>query len=323
MSYNHFTTKERECLLVGLTKNLSIRQIAKELGRNPSSVSRELKRNCINGRYSPSTAQKSYELRRKACRRHKLIEDQSLKACIRSLILYQQWTPEQISRYLKRETNENISYNTIYRDIHRGFLEPYYYRKPKKCRYPMEKALRRKGKPVKEKVEKRGQIKISNPIEDLPIESKERLEIGHWEIDCLAGKQSESCLVVMIERKTRFVILEKAAKQRTKEVTHAMFKMMRRIPKQYLKTVICDRGKEFTDHEKMTKYFKIEFYFAHPSSPWEKPSVENINGFLREYFPKRKTIEHITTDYIRMVENRLNFRPRKVLNNETPFKLFV
>ena len=322
MSYHHFTTEERENLLVALTKNLSVREIARQLHRSPSSVSREIKRNTQNGKYRPSQSSRLYKKRRKNCRRKKLLDNPQLSQIVQELLQVEQWSPEQISNILRITEIAQISFTTIYRAIHGGIMEKVKRKKKKRERYPLEKFLRHKGRPYKKGKENRGRIRISHPIEELPEESRNRSELGHWEIDCIEGKKGGSCLVVMVERKSRFTLIEKAVKHSSTDVTPVIEKMLAKIPKEYLKTIISDRGKEFTYHSKITSIFQVEFYFAHPSSPWEKPTVENTNGLIRQYFPKRTSFDDVTEERIRAVSDKLNSRPRKVLDWLSPERVF-
>ncbi len=187
--YHHFTMFEREKIFFFRAQNKSIRFIAKELGRSPSSVSRELKRNSVEKGYSPSQAEHNYNKRRKKCRRTKLLSNPILFAFVSKMFLEQQWSPEEIAGRLAYEKSDmKISYNTIYRAIYAGMFDTPYERRSHGHRGAIRK-LRHKGKTRHKKgdVERRGKIRISNPIEERPEVANNRSRIGDWEADSVMG----------------------------------------------------------------------------------------------------------------------------------------
>ena len=209
--YHHFTMFEREKILFFRTQNKSIRFIAKELGRSPSSVSRELKRNSVNNDYSPSQAEKKYKKRRRKCHRSKLLSNPVLFAFVSKMFLEQQWTPEEIAGRLSCEcSNLKISFNTIYRAIYAGMFDTPHERRSRGHRGAIRK-LHHKGKTRHKKgmVEKRGKIKISNPIEERPDEANNRSRIGDREADSVMGKTGGACLVTLVDRRTLYLKVAK------------------------------------------------------------------------------------------------------------------
>lgn len=187
--YQHLTISEREKILVGITQEKSIREMAQAIGRAPSTVSREIQRNTVDSKYSANQAQQNYTCNRKACRRQTLLSYPSIKRKVQYLLLHHHWSPEQISKRLKQEGSRiQISYITIYRGIYAGQLED---EKLINGRRGIVRKLRHRGKTrhVKGHNETRGKIKISNSIHDRPKEANKRSCIGHWEADTVLGKQ--------------------------------------------------------------------------------------------------------------------------------------
>lgn len=317
--YNHLSINERECLLLLYVQGKSKSEIARQLHRSVSTISRELKRNSGKTVYSACDAQKKYEKRRKLCRRKKLLCQPVLQKIVYTVLSQLQWSPEQISSWLKKVNLFHISYNTIYRAIHSGLMEPVKKHKRRRERFPLEKHLRRKGKPRKSSEEKRGKMSISHSIEERPEEANARSELGHLELDCIEGNKGGACLVTLIDRQSRYLLAKKANKHNAQEVTKALCEMLSLLPPEMRKSITTDRGKEFSNHAVITERFSgLPFYFAHPGCPWEKPSIEYANGLLRQYFPKRSSFDELADDYLQSVVNKLNFRPRKSLSWLSP-----
>lgn len=205
--YHHLTIEERESLLRLWSEGKGIRQIAKELGRSPSTISREIHRNCRKrSEYSPSAATKRYKKRRKKCCRMRKLKDPQAKRLVRWLILEQQWSPEQISHRLRFENNPfQVSFGTIYRSIYLGDLDE---NLPSNCNRGIIRKLRHRGKSRHSKgyIERRGKYPVSHPIEERPDGANNRSELGHWEGDTVMGKTGSSCMVTLADRKSRFLL---------------------------------------------------------------------------------------------------------------------
>lgn len=321
--YHHFTMFEREKILFFRTQNnKSIRFIAKELGRSPSSVSREIRRNSVNNDYSPSRAEKNYKKRRKKCHRSKLLSNPVLFAFVSKMFLEQQWSPEEIAGRLSYEcSNLKISFNTIYRAIYAGMFDTPYERRSRGHRGAIRK-LRHKGKTRHKKgmVEKRGKIKISNPIEERPEEANNRSRIGDWEADSVMGKTGGACLVTLVDRRTLYLKVAKVDNKDSRQVRDAMIHCLTREP---CFTITPDRGKEFSKHAEVTAALNnVPFYFPKPHQPWKRGRNENTNGLLREYFPKGCDLNKVSHTEIQQIVDKLNKRPRKTLGYRTPFELY-
>ncbi|STX09645.1 Transposase and inactivated derivatives, IS30 family [Kurthia zopfii] len=225
--YKHLTIDERERIFLIFHQGYSIRDIAKLLERNPSTISRELKRNQINQNYSPSVAQSKYTKRKSNCGRKLLLKNPELKALVKKLFLNKQWSPEQIASRIKFEKSAyRISFNTIYRGDfnevnlsrgHRGAI----------------RELRHKGKTrhTKNHLEKRGKIAVTHTIHERPIAANNRSTIGHWEADTVAGKTGKTCLVTLTDRKTRYLIVEKIEKKKSMHVRDSIIQLLSALPK--------------------------------------------------------------------------------------------
>lgn len=318
--YHHLTLSEREDILRYHSQGLTITEIAKKLHRNKSTISRELSRNSKDGKYSPSKAQESYQKRRKACRRHKILEDRKHYEWVKSCFLEHQWSPEEISGRLKYEKADwNISYNTIYRAIYAGMFDP------KGLSHGNRGAIRQlrhrgKSRHTKDYVEKRGKIPISNDLKDRPEEANNRSRIGDWEGDTVQGKPRRACIVTYVDRKSRILLARKAAQKASDPVKEATIELLQGEP---CYSITPDRGKEFAKHAEISEELdQVQFYFPLPRHPWDRGTNENTNGLLREYFPKGMDLTDVSDDYIQEVVDELNHRPRKCLGYRTPYEVY-
>jgi IS30 family transposase len=306
---------EREMIMLWYSHGWSITAIADFLGRNKSTISREIKRNSCKNFYRGCTAQKKYEERRLACRMQPKLSNENLKETIREKIEVYQWSPEQIAGRLKHEGSEySISYSTIYRALHNKVFN----RKGEYGRGLVLK-LRRKGQSKRLRNTQRGRIVITNPIEERPEEANKRLRIGDWEGDTVAGVINKPCLVTLTDRRSRFLLSKKSRSKLSSDVKEVMSSLLEGQP---VFTVTLDRGTEFARHTEITKETGIEFYFPAPHQPWARGTNENTNGLLREYFPKGKDISQMTDRLVEQVVYNLNTRPRKCLGYATPYEVF-
>ena len=318
MSYKHLSIVEREKILVHWATGLSICQIAKVLGRNKSTISRELKRNAKE--YSPSKAQAAYRRRRKKCHRHKLLENPDLFALVRKLFLRLHWSPEQIAARLKLEGLADKSCKTIYRAIYAGMFDTPEQKRSTGNRGARRK-LRHKGKPRRPKgyVSNRGKIPITHELSERPVEANERTRLGDWEADTIVGFLRKSGLLTLVDRKSRFLIAEKLTRLGSKEVETALIKA---LEGQAVHSITPDRGREFQLHKQVTEKLGVEFYFPPPHQPWQRGTNENTNGLLREYFPKGYDFTGLSEEDLQAVVDQLNKRPRKCLGYKTPWELW-
>lgn len=297
---------------------MSIREMAKALHRSPSTISREIKRNCYrsNGIYQPTAAQNKYSIRRKKCHRKLKIED-DIKEYIEEKI-QDHWSPEQISNYKNENFLSIPSCSTIYRYIHKGIL----------IKGNMEK-LRRKGK-FKRPAETRGKFNDGGrKIKKRPKEVHKRKEIGHWEADTVESgridrkRKSKYCFVTLAERKSRYYIAILLPDRKEKNVTSAIIKALKEFPDEMVKTITFDRGKEFAGYEEIEKQLNCKTYFCDPYCAWQKGTNENTNGLLREFYPKGMDLSKIDENELLSNLALLNNRPRKCIQFKTPNEVML
>ena len=320
--YKHITPNEREKILLLFSQNYSITYIANSLGRNKSTISRELSRNSVCGEYSAVAAQAAYLKRRDKCRPRKKLDDPVIFEKVREKFLNHQWSPEEISGRLRLENADiSISYSTIYRGIYAGVFDTPEERRSHGNRGAKRK-LRHRGKTrhTKGHTEKRGKIVVSNELKDRPEEANGRTRVGDWEGDTVLGKRDGTCLVTLVDRKSRFLLSRKSAKKSSEYVRDAVILCLKDQP---LFSITPDRGKEFARHAEISEALNgVQFYFPLPRHPWQRGTNENTNGLLREYFPKGTDFSKISNEYIQIKVDELNKRPRKCLGYLTPYEVF-
>jgi IS30 family transposase len=324
--YHHLSIEEREKILVLRTEGKSLRKIAGELCRSPATISRELRRNKAKKHaYSAVYAHRTYQKRRKFCRRPKLLENLALYKKVQKLFLEKQWSPEQIANRLAYENSRfRISTNTIYRAIYAGMFDTDAQKRSAGNRGAVRK-LRHRGKRRRKRhgmPETRGNLAITHRIHDRPMAAEDRTEIGHWETDTLLGTRDGVCLVTNVDRCSRYLIAGKVEKKNASFVAAKIMELFSELPSNYVKSFTPDRGSEFAAHGKVTQAFGAPFYFADPQSPWQRGTGENTNGLLREYLPKSFDMAGCTGHEIQGYIANLNQRPRKCLDWMTPHERF-
>jgi IS30 family transposase len=304
VSYHHLTIDERETIRVLLGQGLGPTDISLFLGRNKSTISREIARNGSSGNYRAHEAQNRYKQRRMACRPFLKVNEPSIKSAL-AQGLSQYWSPEQIVNTI----HIPVSVPTIYRAIKSGVI-PVQFREK----------LRRKGKPYKSASdERRGTIPGCISIDERPVAATNRSRLGDWEGDTIAGKRNTGHLVTLIDRKARFLVACKVPDRKAENVKNVICQTLYGLP---CKSVTVDNGKEFAEHQAITETLKAPVYFAHPHSPWERPTNENANGLLRQFFSKDTHFDKVTCEQVEHVVNLLNHRPRKCLGWKSPFMVF-
>ena len=307
---------EREEISRGIAAGWSLRRIAQGLGRSPSTVSREIRRNGGCSAYRANEADMhawQRALRPKPCR---LVRHAALRWRVAQKLALQ-WSPEQISGWLKRQfpadQGMQISHETIYRSLFiqtRGVLK-----KELMAHLRTARQMRQaKGGTTKRGL---GQIVDTVSIRERPAEVEDRAVPGHWEGDLLFGANNTH-IATLVERHTRFVMLLKIPSKDTATVVAALGKQVRKLPEQLRRSLTWDRGKEMADHKSFTVATNVQVYFCDPRSPWQRGSNENTNGLLRQYFPRRTDLSRVSQAYLNKIALRLNQRPRKTLGFETP-----
>ena len=321
--YRHLSIEEREEIMCLRREGEGVGQIAREIGRDKSTVSRELGRNsCRAGSdrpyYRASAAQRRYEARRLRCRRPRLLDDPGLGSLVQREILEDRWSPEQISGRLRLERGRGVvSASTIYRAVNDRRLDT-----PELARTArgMRGRLRHRGKRRRRRGEgeTRGKIRVSHELSERPAEADRRERPGDWEGDTVVGRGSGPCLVTLVDRRSRLLAGGRAAARTKDAVADVEVAALRGQP---CETVTPDRGKEFADHARATRETGSEFYFCSQHHPWEKGTVENTNGLLREYFPKGTDFSLVTDGEVAEVYDAINHRPRKCLGWRTPWEV--
>ena len=312
---------EREEISRALCAGGSIRSIAKQLGRVASTVSREVARHSGRDGYRANHA--DYEtwvaaLRPKPCLlacNHRLREMVASKLAL-------QWSPEQISGWLKRHYPDDgsmrVSHETIYKSLFiqaRGVLKKEligHLRSRRRMRHPRQSAKRE---------ELRGKLPDTISIRERPAEANDRAVPGHWEGDLLCGSK-HSQIVTLVERRSRFTSLIKVPDNKTATVVAALSRQVRKLPRSLRRSLTWDQGKEMADHKRFSISSDVQVYFCDPHSPWQRGTNENTNGLLRQYFPKKTDLSGYTQAQLDQVALRLNQRPRETLGFRTPAETF-
>jgi IS30 family transposase len=312
---------EREEISRGIARDDSLRSIAQQLGRAPSTISREVQRNGSLDQYRASEAEQAAwdrAHRPKAC---KLITHPTLRARVVNK-LQLQWAPQQIAGWLKRaypgDEGTHVSHETIYKSLFiqaRGALK-----KELLAHLRTQRTIRR-SKHATQKKKGLGQITNMVSIRERPASVEDRAVPGHWEGDLMAGSKN-SYIATLVERHTRHVMLVKVPNKETETVINALIKQSKKLPNELYKSLTWDRGKELADHQRFSLATNIDVYFCDPSSPWQRGSNENTNGLLRQYFPKGTDLSVHSQTKLNAVARRLNERPRLTLEFETPAERF-
>ena len=319
-SYTHLTQEQRYQIHLGLQVGCTLQEIADAVGVNKSTVSREVRRNsgvpASKSRrstiaahaesYEPETAHEQARRRRQAQSRRRLTRDdwQMIEQ-----LLARKWSPEQISLWLRKERLLAVSHEWIYRHIawdryHGGELYQHLRcRKQRRKRYASGAQWDR--------------IPNRVSIEQRPAVVDERGRTGDWEIDTVYGKNNTAVMVTMVERVSRYVVVDIVPNRTASVVGASLIQNLAPFKDQTL-TLTADNGGEFAQHEAVAKALDADFYFSHPYASWERGTNENTNGLLRQYFPKNRDLATVTPSELSRAVNQLNNRPRKCLDMKTP-----
>ena len=318
VSGRYLSVAERETIALGLAADKSLRQIARELGRAASTVSREVERNSSGtGSYRALAAQFRAEQRGRRPKTAKLAGNDELRGWVQGK-LRRRWSPEQISRRLAAEFGDRpemrVSHETIYQSIYvqgRGAL-----RRELAASLRTGRALRR---PRRKDGERRGKIAGMVNISERPAEAGDRAVPGHWEGDLLVGAHGKSAIGTLVERTTRFTMLVPLpAGHDAPAVTQALTPVIAGLPDALRRSLTWDQGWEMRAHQRIAVDADCEIYFCDPHSPWQRGSNENTNGLLRQYFPKGTSLAGHSPAQLAAVADELNGRPRKTLGWKTP-----
>jgi len=318
--YQRLQACEREEISRGLGQGMSLRDIGRALGRTASTISREIRQGHAN-RWTYRAIRAHHRAMRQAGTRRwgktKLAQNIRLQEVVFKYLRLR-WSPEQIAHRLRvaysGDSTMQISHETIYTSLYilpRGQLRKEmlaYLRRGHRRRHRRRALLEAPRKPLADMVS----------IAERPPEVDDRKVVGHWEGDLLIGRNRQSAMGTLVERKTRYLLLVRLRNRTADEVCTAFCRALRRIPRAARRTLTYDQGREMANHRRLTKKTKVPVYFAHPASPWERGTNENTNGLVRQFFPKGTDFSRVTLKDARRVEWLLNGRPRKVLQWETP-----
>ena len=316
MNYKHLTHEQRYHIQACIKLKYKQKDIANELG--VSSISRELKRNSskIKKSYSVKpTNRVSIDRRKYTSQKSNRKLDTKNKNIIKRYIK-QDWSPEQISNRLKLDNILSISHVSIYKFIYHDKLQGgdlythlrFYHTGKRRAKY---------GQKYKGGIEDR----ISISKRDETVNNKER--IGDWEIDTIIGTNRKGAITTAVERKTSLVRISMPTTKKAIEVENEIRRILLPLSKEHkVKTITSDNGFEFSNHKNISKELKCSYYFCHPYSSWERGLNEYTNGLIRQYIPKKTSFDGINKKYIKMIEDKLNNRPRKALDWKTPNEVF-
>ena len=285
-------------------------QIARHLGVHKSTISRELRRNLGKRGYRPKQAQRLADAKRN-CSRNLIPQQTWIRV---ELLLREDWSPQQISRWLAQNEGLGVSHESIYKHVKEDKMRGGDLHTHLRCR---KKRRKRYGTPSR-----KGQIKNRICIDQRPEVVDRRSRIGDWEADTLLGSRKKSkVLVTLAERKSRYCLILVSEDKKASSVSRAILEATVPMHNNF-ETVTCDNGKEFALHEEISRELCADWYFARPYHSWERGSCENANGLIRQYFPKGMDFSGLSQEDANRVMDKLNNRPRRCLGFETPNQVF-
>ena len=316
------TLAEREEISRSVVAGHTIRSVAVSLGRAPSTISRELRRNGGQQGYRASEADQAAWERAHRPKRCKLMRNRALARLVAKK-LQLKWSPQQIAGWLKQTYPDNdnyqVSHETIYRSL---FIQARGALKKELLEHLRRTRGIRRSRHHTQKSDDHGRITDTVSIRERPAVVEDRAVPGHWEGDLLFGSRN-SQIATLVERHTRYVMLAKVDSKDTETVINTLIKHAHRLPRELYQSLTWDRGKEMAEHKRFTLATDIKVYFCDPQNPWQRGSNENTNGLLRQYFPKGTDLSVHSQAHLNVVARRLNERPRKTLNFETPAERFA
>ncbi len=312
--YQHLTMEQRYHIQAYKSAGYKSSEIALKINVHPSTISRELRRNCstIQKRYSASSAGEVSRLRRKYAsgQSNKKMNKELEKLIIK--YLKKDWSPEQISATLRIKHDCHISHVRIYQFIANDRArEGLLYRH---LRYQGKKRVNYGGK-------YRGQIEDRVSISQRPQIVDDKTRIGDFESDTIIGAGRKDAIVTAVDRKSMFVRISEPTTKKADDTAKIMIEMLDDL-KEKIHTITTDNGFEFSKHKQVSQALNCDYYFCHPYSSWERGLNENINGLIRQYIPKGSSFKHLTKNDNQVIEDKLNHRPRKSLNWRTPYEVF-
>ncbi|MFQ5616260.1 MAG: IS30 family transposase [Anaerolineales bacterium] len=310
MRYTQLTREERYQIYILKKTGHQQKEIAPMLGRDKSTISRELRRNRGLRGYRPKQAHDRAIARRRS-KAQPRIDSQAWQGI--ETLIRQEWSPEQITRRLEVEKGMRISHEWIYQYVYADKRSGGHLYRSLRCQ-----KVRRKRYGA---YDRRGTIPNQVSIDDRPAIVDTRKRFGDWEGDTVIGKGHKGALVTLVERKSLFTVI-RAVLHKTAGTVRAAVKESLILHKDRVHTITYDNGREFSDHEGMAKDLETRIYFAHPYASWERGLNENTNGLIRQYFPKHRDLTTVSNTEIENAMYKLNHRPRKSLGFRTPYEVF-
>lgn len=315
MKYRQITSGERYAIAALRKQKLSTRAIAAQIGRSPATVSRELRRNLSSqARYSPDKAHSYAVARRRRSRRNTHFSPDEW-VLVEHLVTLD-WSPEQVSGWLKLHGIMSISHETIYLRVWHD----------KRCGGELWRHMRQANKRCRKRYrshDSRGRLPGKRHISERPTEVEGRQTAGHWEIDTIKGdSQGTHSALTVVERKTGYLQMGKLHRHCAADATAKTVEIIERQPERF-KTITADNGTEFHSHKLVEEATGVPFYFATPHHSWERGTNENTNGLIRQYLPKRTSMAKTTQADLDAIAARLNSRPRKRLGYRTPEECYA
>jgi len=314
--YKQLTSGERDLIAIHYANGFSINEIAKMLNRNKSTVSRELSRNSSKSSktYLSSQAHKRAKKRKKQAATKEELKCHKIRNFVKNKLKIG-WTPEYIAGTLALDPKKlTISHESIYLYI--------YKKRPDLVQY-LPRAHKKRFKRVPKSNKKNNRIPNRISIDQRPDEINNRSEFGHWESDAVVSNQSKVALSVSVERISRLVKIKKIKQNKANLFSKAVIRRMKGLPSCARRSITYDNGSENVLHELINGQLNTDSYFCNPYHSWEKGSVENINGLIRRFLPKKTDFAKITHKRIKEIEFLLNNRPRKCLGFKTPNQVFL
>ena len=313
--YHQITSEERYAIAALRRRRLSLREIAHELGRSPSTLSREIRRNRrADGGYRASAACEHTRARRTRSRRNERIGPEAWRLVERYLRM--EWSPEQVSGYLREEDLLSISHETIYLHVWRD----------KRSGGDLYLHLRQAGKKRRKRYgayDSRGRLPGKHHISERPSEVETRQTLGHWEIDSVMGtERGRNSVITMVERSTGYLLMGKLERHCASDATECITGLIQAHAGR-VTTITADNGTEFHSYREIEEATGVRFYFATPHHSWERGTNENTNGLVRQYLPKRTSFAQVTQEHLDEIAAKLNTRPRKRLGYRTPEECYV
>ncbi len=315
----YLSLEERTMIADLVRAKKTMREIAAKLGRSPATISRELRRNAdVTGRYLPGAADRLTSARVARTRHRRVSLDAELRAVVVEL-LRKRWSPEQVAHELRErfpnQPGRHLCTESIYQAIYATDVNV---TRPARRR-------RRRRRPRVQGLERRGRLSGMTMIADRPAEVEDRIQVGHWEGDCIMGAGNRSAIGTLVERATRFVMLVHVPvdQPNAEAIRDGVCAAFAQLPPQLRRTLTWDQGKELALHQQITERSGAQVYFCDAHSPWQRGSNENMNGLLRDYFPKGTDLSGVTPQQLQQAADELNDRPRKTLQWARPAVLLT